>query len=663
VKTCSQCQLKYPDRLEFCPRDGTRLPTGAEQAISATVEDDPMIGATIDGRYTIEARLGEGGMGVVYKARHAIIDKLVAIKILRKEASQDEASVKRFLQEARSASKIGHSNIVDITDYGEIVEGKAYGHAYFVMEFLQGPTLAEALQEGPLQPLRVCNIAMQMARGLYAAHQKGIVHRDLKPENIFLLDREGKQDFVKIVDFGIAKVGTGPRLTQVGMVLGTPEYMSPEQATGSDADHRVDQYALGCMMYEMLTGTVPFLGDRPAQTLTKHVFEQAVPPRQRTPDLNIPASLEAVVMRTLEKKPDRRFPSMRELEQALQGVEAELRSGRVVVDESRVYGSSREQVTMPPDGSVTGNPSAGSGVPAYPQPPYPSSPVMPTAPPVGHQGMSGAPPYLPNAGSQPYGGPGPGPGIVQQPYNSMASGAVPMAYVSAPPAPAVYPMGPMGTPMGGPATYPSGVMYPPGPGVSAPNMPAYRPGEGRASAQRVRMVMASILGVMLAIIGVLIYVLFIDRPPPRPIQVPPGPSLSGVPGSDASRPPVVTPGLGPGPGPAIGPGPGPGPKPPQPVEPEVVRVHIDARPVKAEVFVDGVSRGMTPYDLEQPRGQAFRLRLHRRGFQTHEKQYEALRPDTIVVTLRKGGGRPTKETPPPQVQQKQNGLRNPFGQK
>ena len=345
--------------LEFCPRDGSPLPGGAAKDAAP----DPLIDTTIDGRYAIEARLGEGGMGVVYKARHVLIDKPVAIKILRKEAAQDTASVQRFIQEAKSASKINHSNIVDITDFGVLPDG----HAYFVMEFLQGPTLAQAIQGGPMESARVCSIGAQVSRGLHAAHQKGIVHRDLKPENIFLLDREGQKDYVKIVDFGIAKVGGGAKLTQVGMVLGTPEYMSPEQATGQETDHRVDQYALGCIMYEMLTGAVPFLGERPAQTLTKHVFEPVIAPRKRKPELNIPAPLEAVVLRTLEKKPEKRFPSMRELEQALMQVEQEMKGGRVVIEDAKLLTSGGGSGQM-------------STVPAAPQPPGSSGPQMAPAP-------------------------------------------------------------------------------------------------------------------------------------------------------------------------------------------------------------------------------------------------------------------------------------------
>ena len=266
--------------------------------------------------YTVVKQLSAGGFSIVYLAQDEN-DKPVAIKILRKEAAQDTAAVQRFIQEAKSASKINHSNIVDITDFGVLADG----HAYFVMEFLQGSTLAQAIAEGPMESSRVCTIGAQMARGLHAAHTKGIVHRDLKPENIFLLEREGQRDFVKIVDFGIAKVGGGQKLTQVGMVLGTPEYMSPEQATGQETDHRVDQYAVGCIMYEMLTGAVPFLGERPAQTLTKHVFEPVIPPRKRKPEIDTPATLEAVVLRCLEKDMERRYPVtsvlVHELRQAL----------------------------------------------------------------------------------------------------------------------------------------------------------------------------------------------------------------------------------------------------------------------------------------------------------------------------------------------------------
>jgi serine/threonine-protein kinase len=322
VKTCAQCSVNYPDALEYCPRDGNKLPPspGDTRALY-----DPMLGSTIDGRYIVEALLGQGGMGFVYAARHAIIDKRVAIKVLRKEAAKDETAAQRFIAEAKAASKIGHQNIVDITDFGVLPDR----HAYFVMEFLDGPTLAKMVSDhGQLDPQRAIAIAIQIARGLWAAHQKGIIHRDLKPENIFVLERDGQSDVVKIVDFGIAKDATsGKRLTQAGMVLGTPEYMSPEQATGQPSDQRVDMYALGCILYELLTGDVPFKGETATRTLTMHVYDAVEPPSKRRPELAIPPALEAVVMRTLQKKREDRYADLRELMNELDRVSEELRTG------------------------------------------------------------------------------------------------------------------------------------------------------------------------------------------------------------------------------------------------------------------------------------------------------------------------------------------------
>ncbi len=344
MKVCSQCAVQYPDALEFCPRDGERLPLppGGTQAMY-----DPLIGQTIDGRYIIEALLGEGGMGQVYAARHAIIDKRVAIKVLRKEAAADESSAQRFIVEAKAASKIGHQNIVDITDFGVLPAG----NAYFVMEYFAGPTLGKLIHDQRTLPAgRAIGIAIQTARGLHAAHMQSIIHRDLKPENIFVLERDGQADFVKIVDFGIAKdVKAGKRLTAVGMVLGTPEYMSPEQATGQETDHRVDQYALGCILYEMLTGDVPFKADNAPKTLTKHVFEAVVPPSQLRPELQIPAAVEKVVLRMLEKKPEHRYADMMALIAALESVDAQLRAG-MVAPARRVPAT---MVVPPPTGSLT----------------------------------------------------------------------------------------------------------------------------------------------------------------------------------------------------------------------------------------------------------------------------------------------------------------------
>ena len=336
MRPCEQCGVEYPDAVRFCPRDGARL--GPEPAVTV----DPLIGTTIDGRYFVESELGKGGMGYVYAGRHAIIDKRVAIKVLRSDTGQDGSAGERFIVEAKAASKIGHPNIVDITDFGLLRNGQPY----FVMEFLDGPTLGKLIaNHGTLELRRVVGITAQIARGLLAAHQKGIVHRDLKPENIFVIDNssDGEGEAVKVVDFGIARdITHAKRLTLAGMVLGTPEYMSPEQATGQPADHRVDIYALGCIMYEMLTGDVPFRADTSTKTLTKHVFDP-VPPLAEKRE-GIPASLNAVVMRTLAKKVADRYPTLKEMLNDLDGVDAELRPRTVFRQNDPIRSSSPTDV-------------------------------------------------------------------------------------------------------------------------------------------------------------------------------------------------------------------------------------------------------------------------------------------------------------------------------
>jgi eukaryotic-like serine/threonine-protein kinase len=246
-------------------------------------EYDKLIGTTLDGRYHVEKKIGEGGMGVVFAARHAVIERPLAIKVLKREAMRDTATIRRFVQEAKAASRIGHPNIVDVTDFGTTPDGMTYS----VMEFVPGITLGAAIRAAaPFGQARAMRITAQIARALAAAHDKGIVHRDLKPENVFLLDRDGRPDFVKIVDFGIAKVTpprgktNEPRLTRAGSVFGTPEYMAPEQAAGrSDTDGRVDIYALGVILYEMLCGAPPFVSEGHGELIHLHISAPPPPPR------------------------------------------------------------------------------------------------------------------------------------------------------------------------------------------------------------------------------------------------------------------------------------------------------------------------------------------------------------------------------------------------
>jgi serine/threonine protein kinase len=319
-------ELPTPPPREIRALSASEDPQAALEMVRAAREQgteyDRLVGQTLDGRYYVERKIGEGGMGVVFAARHAVIERPLAIKVLKREVMRDTATIKRFVKEAQAASRIGHPNIVDVTDFGTTPDGMTFS----VMEYVEGMTLGAALRaSAPFSMTRTIRIATQIARALAAAHEKGIVHRDLKPENVFLIERDNRPDFVKIVDFGIAKVtptaqhAHEPRLTRAGSVFGTPEYMAPEQAAGrSDTDGRVDVYALGVILYEMLTGRVPHKGESMVRTLAMQMLDPMDPPRKARPDLDISPELEAVVMTALAKKRDQRYPTMTDLIAALE---------------------------------------------------------------------------------------------------------------------------------------------------------------------------------------------------------------------------------------------------------------------------------------------------------------------------------------------------------
>ena len=256
-------------------------------------------GRVVDNRYRILRKIGEGGMGSVYAGEHIEIDKDVAVKILHPIYSGQQDLVERFRREARAASRIGHPNIIDVTDYGTTEEGCAY----FVMEHLDGIDLADVLShERRLDLMRACQITMQVCRALTAAHAAGVIHRDLKPENVFLVARDGKADFVKVLDFGIARsMGRPRRLTNPGVAMGTPEYMAPEQATGGAMDQRSDIYSVGALLYEMVVGTPP-----------QQRGGVVAGPKQLRQDL--PEELDRIVLRALAPDPEQRYQTMRQLE-------------------------------------------------------------------------------------------------------------------------------------------------------------------------------------------------------------------------------------------------------------------------------------------------------------------------------------------------------------
>lgn len=274
------------------------------------------VGFVLDGRYHIESIIAQGGMGVVYLARHRLIDKHVAVKILRPELANNREITARFLTEAQAASAIGSEHIVNVTDYGELPDGATY----IVMEYLNGLSLNQRIRrsETPLPIPLVLDIARQIAEGLQRAHEANIVHRDLKPDNILLVTKGKREDFVKILDFGIAKVQSSQNhTTTAGRIFGTPHYMSPEQGRGQELNHRTDIYSLGVILYEMVCGSVPFEGENPLGILTQHMYVDAKPLSERCSPERVTPALECVVARCMHKEPECRYASMSEVDEDL----------------------------------------------------------------------------------------------------------------------------------------------------------------------------------------------------------------------------------------------------------------------------------------------------------------------------------------------------------
>ncbi|HXJ23762.1 MAG TPA: protein kinase [Polyangia bacterium] len=306
------------------PRPLQQLTTAERGALdpSGGSLSNAVIGSVVGGRYYVRRLCGEGGMGRVYEAEHIDIGRRVALKILHPAYSQTPDLVERLRREARAASKIAHPNVVDVTDSGTTNDGAFF----FVMEYLEGVELGELIyRQGKLDVARTLHIGAQICRALQAAHEVNVIHRDLKPENVLILNRDGQPDFVKVLDFGIAKSANDGdfenekdtngdprrRLTSPGMTMGTPEYMAPEQAAGRPADPRSDIYAMGGLLYEMLSGNAPYEGSNFMEIL--HKKATTMPPSLSTIRGDIPAELDALITRALAREPDDRPRSMDEM--------------------------------------------------------------------------------------------------------------------------------------------------------------------------------------------------------------------------------------------------------------------------------------------------------------------------------------------------------------
>ncbi len=291
-------------------------------------DDEPTPALSLVGRefgnYRLLQLLGEGGMGWIYLAHHLRIGRRVAIKMLRPELASDPVAVRRFFAEARAVNRIDHENIVEIHDFVH----NEHGYTYLVLEFLVGRDLLTLVESDTGLPLtRAVDIMSQVARALAAAHDAGVVHRDLKPENIFLSEHEDGSDFVKLLDFGIAKLmctSSSPRLTRAGTAVGTPNYIAPEQALGAEVDHRADIYSFGLILYELATGRRPFASADVVETVAKQVTEVPVRPRELDGSRDIPLALDDLIMRCIAKRAADRPQSMQEVEAALRAIRAAL---------------------------------------------------------------------------------------------------------------------------------------------------------------------------------------------------------------------------------------------------------------------------------------------------------------------------------------------------
>lgn len=334
MKVCPVCGKRYDSDVLFCPADGAGLVPmpSAETPIPAASQlsspSDPLIGSSIFGDYIIRKKLGEGGMGSVYLAENSNIEQSIAVKVLHGEAAQSAELVQRFNREAKVICKLTHPNIIRVFIFGRTPNDTIF----LAMEYVEGRTLRDVIEaDGHIETLRAISLMRQCLHALTEAHELGIIHRDLKPDNIMLTSFRDVDEFVKILDFGIAKIKDQPgsmnqKLTQAGVVYGTPEYLSPEQAQAKELDGRSDVYSMGIILYEMVTGVVPFHSSTAVAILAAHVYDAPQPPTSVAKHVLHP-KLDSIIAKALNKDPKGRYQSAMEFLADLEELESDLTKG------------------------------------------------------------------------------------------------------------------------------------------------------------------------------------------------------------------------------------------------------------------------------------------------------------------------------------------------
>jgi serine/threonine-protein kinase len=379
MKVCPDCNSQAPDDTRYCPECGSPVREANASASQERASQDDVIGRVLFGEYTITQQLGEGGMGAVYLAEQNSIDQKIALKVLHAEAAESDEIIQRFHREAKVISMISHPNIVRVFIFGRTEDDLLY----LAMEHVDGTELREQLDGTPIDELTAIKIMKQVCSAVAEAHDIGIIHRDLKPENILMTEHRDEQNYVKILDFGIAKIKhpdgqqQGPQLTQAGIVYGTPEYLSPEQAQAHDLDNRTDIYALGCMLFEMLTGRVPFQAKSSVEILKQKVFED--PPRP-SDIVEVAPTMEQIIMKAMAPDREDRYGDALEMFDALDGREKEIQKERHLnqgdtwfpgseltgvhraVDEEAAAQAQNQQIAN--QQNAAGQPAAGTNPPA-----------------------------------------------------------------------------------------------------------------------------------------------------------------------------------------------------------------------------------------------------------------------------------------------------------